>query len=334
MNILHIKAVLLAVSYLSIDSSIDMPQYNNTGNLAHDKWIFLKLNHNSRVRMVLSDDSPLRLCKDIHNGIYIYDYPSKKILVDHIEIEEPIVHAPQQMFFTLYRKCIRGCRFCPLTYSNENIHHSLDDILGRIAKSELPKSIGITTSSPPNLDSQDIVDEICFVAKKIKKKFGDNIPIGASMNFPKHTDIKNLKNAGISELRLNIETPNEDLAKLIMPNKPLQEVYHSIEIASKILGPGKVTSNIILGLGESDSDVKLGIEKLASIGAIATLYPYDSLKKRNSVVKQFIRPSYQRIHDLALIHKKLLKEYSLNPCDLKTMCGSCAASHILPFRDF
>lgn len=334
MDILKTKALLLSFAYITIDPSVNIESFHNTGNLARDSWIFIKLNNKSRVRMIISDNSSIRLCKDQTNGVYVFNLNSKEIIVDHVEIEKPIAHAPEQMFITLYRNCVRGCKFCPLTYSSEKSHHSLDDILGRISSNETPKSIGITTSNPPNLDTKDVVDEICFVVKKIKSKYGDEIPIGASMNSPSDFDIENLKKSGVIELRINLETPNQDLAKALMPNKKIESIYHSIETASNIFGKNKVSSNIILGLGESDLEVTEGIRRLASLGSIATLYPYDKINGNYQFVKDFIRPSYKRLYKLAKIHKNILEEYSLNPLALKTMCGSCAASHILPYKDF
>lgn len=335
MDNLKIKSNLLSLSKIKIDSSVlESTSMGDSGNLLRKKWIFIKLNKNSRVRMDISSESDYVLYKNDISGLVIFDTKNNKIIVDHVEIEEPIVHAPEQMFFTLYRSCIRGCKFCPLTYANENTHHSANYIIGKIDDNKIPKSIGITSSNPRHLVTSDIIDEMCFLTKKIRKKLGNNIPIGASMNSPSFDDIKRLKKAGINELRLNIEIPNEDLAKKIMPNKSINEIYNSINMACDIFGENKISSNIIIGLGETDSDISYGINKLASMGAIATLYPYDSINVNTKDVAKFSRPSSKRIYELALEHKHILSKYNLNPLELQTMCGSCAASHILPFKDF
>lgn len=335
MDILEIKSLLLANSKIQVSNYFkNNNELNYKGNLFRNNWIFLKLNESSRVRMILSNDSNLMLCNDNYNGTYIYDIKSKQIIIKNINIEYPIAHAPEQMFFTLYRQCIRGCKFCPLTYNNESIHHSLNDIFGRIKNSELPKSIGITTSNPPYLSTSDITDEICFLTKKIHNLMGNDIPIGVSLNAPSYNDLKKLKESGVHELRLNIETPNEDLAKKIMPNKPLESIYNSINAACNIFGKGKISSNIIIGLGETDDDIIYGIDRLASIGSIATLYPFDPINNNLINSFEFIRPSKERIYKLAIEHKRVLNKYNLKSENLKTMCCACAASHIFPGRDF
>lgn len=335
MSVLELKSFLLAYSKIKVSDKIkENNKFIYDGNLFKDPWVFLKLNESSRVRMTVSSDSNLMLCNDDNNGTYIYNVENNQIIVKNIEIEEPLAHAPEQMFFALYRQCIRKCKFCPLTYSGETKHHSLDDILGRIKNNEVPKSIGITTSNPPNLDTSDITDEICFLTKKIHNVLGNDIPIGVSLNSPSYHDLKKLKEFGVCELRLNIETPNEKLAKEVMPNKSLQSIYTSIDMACDVFGKGKISSNIIIGLGETDEDIVYGIDKLASMGSIATLYPFDPIEIQLPNILSFKRPSKERIYELAIKHKRLLKKYNLNTSNLKTMCCSCAASHILPGKDF
>lgn len=112
------------------------------------------------------------------------------------------------------------------------------------------------------------------------------------MNSPNADELSLLKKYGIDEIRLNLETPNEKLAKNIMPNKPFRDIFCSIENAVNTFGAGKVSSNIIVGLGESDEDIVSGVENLASIGSIATLYPYYPIKNNHLM---FLRPSELRL---------------------------------------
>lgn len=331
MDALSLKSKLLSLAKIKISKKLQSQiNFEYKGNLSRDLWIFIKINKSSRVRLTISEDAKLLLDKNDKDILVIYDLSEKAILAENIVIEQPLAHAPEQMFFTLYRTCKRGCKFCPLTYSKEKTHHSLNDIIGRIKENKDPLSIGITTANPPYLKTKDIVDEICFIASKIKETTNSKIPIGVSLNSPNADELSLLKKYGIDEIRLNLETPNEELAKSIMPNKAIKDIYLSIENAVTTFGVGKVSSNIIVGLGESDEDIIYGVEKLASIGSIATLYPYDQINNNHL----FFRPSELRLYNLALSHKQILQKYGLHPMHLKTMCCSCAASHILPEKDF
>ena len=78
-------------------------------------------------------------------------------------------------------------------------------------------------------------------------------------------------------------------------------------------------------------DVVNTIERLAQIGVIATLYPYDPIDEHEK--SPFQRPDEDRIYNLAVEHKRILNKYGLDATALQTMCPACAASHILPGKD-
>ena len=267
------------------------------------------------------------------NDLVIKDKINKSILARGIIVEEALVHAPEQLFLGLYEYCSIKCKFCPLAYSNEKIHYSLDSIFYDIDcnKDKGIQSIGITTAIPPNMDASDVGDELAFVIDKIIKKVGFDIPIGVSTKTPSLSTLKKLREAGASEIRLNLEVWDKELCRKMMPKKDINAILESIQIATEVFGKGKVSSNLILGIGETDKSIIEGIEVLAKSGAIATLYPYDPIEQD---CNNFARPDADRLIRLAKIHKKILDKYNLDPMGLKTMCPACAASHLYPGKDF
>lgn len=335
-----LKARILAGRTVVFDDKvpISISGKNNTENHHRDKWIFLRLNEKSRVRLVVDDINPTFSISYIdNNGLLLIDNQTGEKLIQGFELEEPVIHAPDQLFLGLYEYCKVGCKFCPLNVTQgELIHYSLDSIYYDIDMSsdKSYSSIGITTSIPYSLSSNDVADEMIFVVRKIREKVGYDIPIGVSTKIPSESAIKRLKDAGANEIRLNIEVPNQAIAQKLMPNKSLEEIYCSLTIACKVFGRGKVSSNIVLGLGESDQDVIYAVRRLAEMGAIATLYPFDPFDNSGLVAARFSRPNAERIYRLAISQKEILDEYQLDASSLLTMCPSCAASHILPGRDF
>lgn len=330
MNILQIKAKMLARAYISLDADLKLNVFNSTGNLHRNQWIFLKLNNTTRVRLTVKENADLILCKNEKAQLFVYDKKESNVLVTNICIEKPMAHAPEQMFFTLYRNCFRGCLFCPLTYKNEINHNSLEKILHRIENCPLPRSISITTSNPSNLTVDDLTSELCYFVTNIKEYVKHEIPIGISLNSPSKINLIDLKNSGVSEMRLNLEVANSQMAQKLMPQKPYYDVVESIKYACDIFGKGKVSSNIIIGLGESEDEILNTVDMLAEIGAVATLYPFEPIE---NIETPFIRPSEDLLYRLAIEHKKILESHNLDPMGLETMCCSCTASHIYPGRD-
>lgn len=333
-----LKATLLAGRTVIFDDSVPASaKHKNNENHHRDEWIFLRLNTKSRVRLVVDDRTPSFTIKYATDaGLMIYENSTGNCLIKGVVLEDAVIHAPDQLFLGLYEYCKIGCKFCPLNASQEAmIHYSLDSIYKDIDDSSDKQysSIGITTSIPYNLSSDDVADEMIFVVRKIREKVGANVPIGVSTRIPSEETMRKLKNAGASEIRLNLEVPNMTLAEKLMPNKAVNDIYQSLISACKVFGKGKVSSNIVLGLGESDQDVIVAIRRLAEIGVIATLYPFDPFEGEGHVISTFCRPDAERIYRLAIVHKKILDEYKLDTSTLKTMCPACAASHVLPGRD-
>lgn len=306
-------------------------------NHHRDEWVFIRLNNHSRVRLVVSD-SPVFLLDIDHQGhMNLMDFKTGESLLDNVIIEDAVIHAPMQLFLGLYEYCRIGCKFCPLgKVQSKFIHYSLDSIFADIEKSNSKgyTSIGITTAIPYHLASEDVVDEMIFVVTKIREKVGADIPIGVSTRIPSKEKILRLREAGATEARLNIEVPDLELSKKLMPNKPMEEIFRCIEMACTVFGRGKVSSNIVLGLGEEDDSVIQCIKRLAEVGAIATLYPFDPFESEIcATTSNFQRPDAERIYRLAVAHKEILERYKLDPRTLMTMCPACAASHILPGKD-
>lgn len=332
-NIALIKAFLLSEETIQIHPNIDKKKlYSSSGNIGKNQWIFIRISKTCRVRMTISKNANLVLVKSDNNDYYIQNSQTCETIIKHITVERILAHAPEQLFFLLYKECLNGCLFCPLTYTPNNSHYSWEKIQQRIYENTSYKiqSVSFTTSCPTSKTQNELVDEIIDIATKTQKILGNSVPLGASLKTPLKDHLLRLKDAGISEIRLNIETYNMKLAQYLMPNKDLNKILYSIEQAVNIFGKEKVSSNIIIGLGESDDDILDGVNKLAEMGALSTLYPYDSIGLIN---ENFQRPSAERIYNLAIEHKKILERYHLNPLGAKTMCCACAASHLYPGKD-
>lgn len=336
MKTFEIKAELLNNSIcikLNNKSEDILSAYINNENHHHNEWVFFKTKDDVRIRMTISSESIYTL-ENIEGKLYIFKNNTK--LLEDVIIEKPIIHAPDQLFLGLYEYCKIGCSFCPLSKTKDNVHYSLDSIYNDIESHLQEKilSVGITTSIPYHLELSDLEDELIFVVKKIRKKL-PNIPMGLSTKTPSINFMETIKNEGVSEIRLNMELYNRDLAKKIMPKKNIDEIKESLLNAVKIFGKGKVSCNFIVGIGETDNDLELGVEWCCKNGIIPTLYPYDpiDLTENQFEMKIFEKPSKERLIKLAIMHKNYLMKYDLFKNTFETMCLGCSASHINPIKD-
>lgn len=332
-NITKIKAYLLSKSKIRIDNNIDKNELKSSvGNIISETWIFLRLSENSRVRMQIDPNSEFVLIKDHSENYSIWNTKNNNYIIKNIKVERILAHAPEQLFFLLHRSCQNNCLFCPLTYRPNNSHHTWEMIQSRIQKniSFGIKSISFTTAYPLNKTDSELLEEIIYLTHKTRELYGKRFVIGASVKTPSEEQLILLKESGINEIRLNIETYNPILAKKIMPNKNINDILDSIKKAVLIFGKNKVSSNIIIGLGETNQDILEGVACLAELGAVTTLYPYDEIE---GIDLDFERPSAERIYYLAKEQNKIFHKYNIKPLEAETMCCGCAASHLYPGRD-
>ena len=328
------KAYLLSKATIQIIHQIDKEEsQSGLGNIIREPWIFLRLTENCRIRMKEVDKSDIQLRETSPDTYIIWDSRTESVLFNNVTIEHILAHAPEQLFFILYKKCQNQCLFCPLTYYPSDYCFSWENIYKAIEKNKMYniKSVSFSTSYPDNKSPDELVEEIVSLAKNTRNILGKGVLLGASVKTPSERQLLQLKESGIDEIRLNLETFNQVLAKKIMPYKNIDSIIKSIEIAVDIFGKNKVSSNLIIGLGESDNDILNGVSCLADLGAIATLYPYDPVKDHSY---DFKRPSPERILYLAQEQNKIFKNKGIDPTASKTMCCGCAASHLYPGKDF
>ena len=351
-SMLLLKARLLAGAYLRISEDLLMEASERgsslvkvvqADNLHRDSWIFLKLGDTSRVRMIaVPERAPFELAfsGSANDRFMIKDTVSGQWIASNIELEEALFHSPKQLFYSLYEYCSMGCKFCPLSLIKGPRGDTLELMLEHIDKfgTENLDCVGITSAIPPHLQADEVTLEMAQVVRALREKVGPDLPIGVSPKQPSREVLLALRDAGVDEVRLNLETYNPALARRLMPRKEPSTTLHSIKEACEVFGRGKVSSNIILGIGESDEHVIIAIRKLAEYGAIATLYPYDPVPAMDETLKRLTggrsgRPTAERLYRLALIHKQILEEFELDPKGLGTMCPKCGASHIMPGKD-
>ena len=95
-----------------------------------------------------------------------------------------------------------------------------------------------------------------------------------------------------------------------------------------MFGKNRVSSNFIIGLGETDACVQEGVEVLTGMGVIPNLRPISPhpLRKGQITIE---RPSSYRLITLARMTRAALERHGLDVSVAQTMCLPCTALHRL-----
>ena len=145
-----------------------------------------------------------------------------------------------------------------------------------------------------------------------------------------------LHDAGAAEIKINIETATDELFEEFCPMLDRNNIFNMLAHAVEVFGKGKVSSNIIVGLGESDDDVAAVIGRLCSMGVTPTVRGLRIGGYREKILSEHgitKGPSSERLLKIAEIQKETMKRYGLGSGTFETMCLRCTCCDLVPFID-
>ena len=329
----EIKAFLLSVGTADIeDDKMILPTLKSTaGPSAGSSGSLFILSNGRRVRLNIDKTSPLKIKKvtddDSEKKIVVIDSNTTEPIVTG-EMEQALAHCPRQAYINLSEKCIYNCKFCSVPKLQGQVKtksESLEIVKNAFKKGKM-EAISITSGVEETPEG-----ELKRVLELMPDLLNYGVPIGVSI-YATPEGSEKLKAAGVSEVKYNIEVANPEIFKDVCPGLSMNDVFTELKEAVRFFGKGKVYSNLIVGLGETDEDIEQMIEKLAEIGVISCIRPvYKNLYRVHDCFME--RPSKMRLLKLFEIQKRISQKYDLHPEESETMCSLCTGCDMVPFRD-
>jgi biotin synthase-related radical SAM superfamily protein len=163
-----------------------------------------------------------------------------------------------------------------------------------------------------------------------------DLPIGVEPNATNVLDLKRLKGAGASELKINVQSANREIFESVCPNLDYDLIWQMLEEGPGIFGENRVCSNVLVGLGESDVAVLDTCRRLARIGVLANLRVLrvgDHNRPRLETLVDLNPVSPDRMLGLASSIAGIFKLHGLDPGNFRTMCFACGCCDITPGSD-
>ena len=323
-----IKAMLVSIGSANIDERLLQDLTGTTipsaGPGAGLESFFIK-SGGHRVRLSINKKSPLKVVRCCSEVAVLID--GKRLLKG--KLEPALSHCPEQAYLTISGSCIHDCKFCPVPIlrgdqkSLETIVRVVDEAnrTGRL------RAISLTSGVARSAD--DEVRNAVEVVKALRERY--NLPIGVSV-YPTDTSSEELYEAGATEIKYNVETMDPEIFARYCPGLSLPLILESLKKAVGVFGRNKVSSNFILGLGESDECVMFGVLRLAGMGVIPNLRPISPHPLRKGEVG-VQRPTAERLLRLARYTRKVLEDHELRADLAETMCLPCTGCDITPYRD-
>lgn len=326
----EIKAFLLSIGTARAeDDGLIMPALKSTaGPSAGSGGSVFITSNGCRLRLSIDKNSPVTIRKTDDSGnVAVYISGTKEPIMTG-RIESVPAHCPDQIYLNLSEKCVYDCKYCSvpkLSGRTKTKEESLE-IVKNAFKKETVKAISITSGveNTPEGELERVLDLMPEIIK-----YG--VPVGVSI-YAVPGGSKRLKDAGVSEVKYNVETADSEIFKNVCPGLAETIVWTEMEEAVRVFGKGKVYSNVIAGLGETDDAMEQTIEKLAKIGVIACVRPvFENPLRAGECFME--RPSKERLLKLFDIQKRMSQKYGLHPEKSETMCSLCTGCDMVPFRD-
>ena len=324
----EIKAMLVSIGSADIDEALLRETVKTTipsaGPGAGLESFFIK-SGGHRVRLSINKNSPLKVVRCCSDVVVIKD--GKPIVTG--QLEPALSHCPEQAYLTISGRCIYDCKFCPVPKLNGDVKVP-DEILQLVEEAKRTGQLrAISLTSGVEKSPEDEVRKAVSIVRALRALY--DLPIGVSV-YPTDTSSEELKEAGATEIKYNVETMDPEIFARTCPGLSLEYVLKSLEKAVLIFGKNRVSSNFILGLGESDECVLAGVNRLAEMGVIPILRPISPHPLRKGDIK-VERPSAERLLKLAKATKKVLEDHGLRADLAETMCLPCTGCDITPQRD-
>ena len=294
-------------------------------------------------RSVVFSFGGMRVKKEIsaESGDFVFD-PERRtlskdgdVLANDVSIIPVAFHCPEQAFFNLDQRCMFDCLFCssPLLEIDATEGLDAEKIASMIVNSEdTIKSIALTSGVRDSVERT--VGRMIGCVSVLHERFPD-LPIGVEPYVDDFAQIDGLHEAGASEIKINLETATDGLFKAFCPSLDRNNIFDMLAHSVEVFGEGKVSSNIIVGLGETDDDVRGIIEKLCSMGVVPTIRALRMGRLTRDVLIENGAgcPSPQRMIGIAEMEKKILEGNGLDTRTFDTMCLRCTCCDLVPFID-
>lgn len=322
-----VKADLLSIGSVQVDSALLPAQLKSlatAGPGAGGSSIFFR-SGDRRVRLTINELSPLRAVPEDGDVVLI----KGNDMIARGALEHPLCHCPEQAYITLSEKCIYDCQFCPVPKMNGGIKDSkkvLQMVAEAYATGEL-KAISLTSGVAVSPEKE--VQRMAGIVKQLRREY--DLPIGVSV-YPTEHSSERLYAAGACEIKYNVETMDSALFRRVCPDLSLQTVLDSLENAVDYFGRNRVSSNFIIGLGETDEAVRKGLKQLTDRCVIPIIRPISPHPLRKDVIN-IQRPDASRLLKLGGMLREMLDCQSLCAEKSKTMCLLCTGCDLTPHRD-
>jgi biotin synthase len=195
--------------------------------------------------------------------------------------------APTTAYLMTYRrgKCAANCGFCPQARTSG----CREDMLSRVSWPVFPTESVLDGLEKAVRESE--VKRVCLQALNYPEVFDHlvslvdavhqrvNVPISVSCQPPNRDKIRLLAEAGVERIGIPLDAATEELfdkVKGSLAEGPYSwaKQFELLDLAVNIFGRGKVSTHLIVGLGETESEMLRLVQRCVDMGVHPALFAF------------------------------------------------------------
>jgi biotin synthase-related radical SAM superfamily protein len=262
------------------------------------------------------------------------------LMVSGARLVPIVMHAPGQAFINLSGECVYECAFCntykmdPSRRKQVTPERWVELELEAHSREPFP-SLAMTSVASP--DHEGMMRAYETVIRGVLAKVPD-MTVGVEPYVEGLEDIQRLRSAGATEIKINVQSPDPDILARVCPGWDVARQHDLLREAVGIFGRGRVTTNIIVGLGETDWQVEEELDLLAGMGVIPSIRAVRvNDGNRADLERALGRPledvPVDRHIRLAGLLRDALAGHGLDAGRMETMCHACGCCDLEPGQD-
>jgi radical SAM protein (TIGR04043 family) len=253
------------------------------------------------------------------------------------------LHGRHVLATTVVQTCVRykkdsRCRFCTIEESlraKETTQVKLPEQIAEVALAAVRldgvRQLVMTTGTSNGADRG--ARHLARCVKAVKGVL-PNLPIQVQIEPPDNlTWIRRLHAAGVTAIGIHAESLDEEVRARWTPGKatvPLERYREAWEEAVSIFGRNRVSTYLLIGLGENPDELVKGAERLIDMGVYPFVVPYRPLAGAlANDVDGVPAPSHELVADVTDRVGRALRKASMRGADQGAGCAACGACSAL-----
>jgi hypothetical protein len=297
--------------------------------------------HHIKLAVARDEDgtAPLALVRTDDGSLELRRNDGSLVVAD-VRMLPIVMHAPGQAFINLAGDCIYECAFCNTHRMEPGRRKAIGP--GRwvelvLKAHEKAPFDALAITSVASTDHEGMLQAYERVIRGVLAEHPD-MAVGVESYVEGPGDIQRLKDAGATEIKINVQSPDPGILERICPGWDLEAQYKMLGQAVAIFGRGNVTTNIIVGLGETDDAVSQALDRLAVMGVVPTV----RMVRVNDGNRQALERALggpipgldadRHLHLARMLHGAL-DRHGLDAGSQRSMCHRCGCCDLEPGKD-